>query len=152
MIISEDGLKKLKLREGLRLVAYQDRAGVWTIGYGHTPAKKGQVITKEEAGLLLEEDLHRFHDVINQNVRVHLSQHQFDALVSFAFNVGVYAFQTSTLLRLLNKGHYIEVPQQLLRWNKVTVDGTKVKDHGLIYRRVAECAQWFGNRIGLEYD
>lgn len=151
MMISEDGLDKLKKREGLRLQAYQDDAGVWTIGYGHTPAHYGQTITRDDAELLLEEDLHRFHDVINHHVRVHLSQRQFDALVSFAFNVGTWNFRMSTLLKLLNKGEYLHVPLQMMRWVHVTKDGKKVKNHGLVYRRVAECAQWFGNRISEEY-
>lgn len=152
MNLSWVGLSKLKIREALRLEAYQDDAGVWTIGYGHTKtAKEGMVVTEYEAEILLRRDLKRFVEAVNK-VKVYLSQNQFDTLVSFAFNVGVGAFKSSTLLEELNEGNYHNVPDELMRWNKVTVNGQKRKSAGLVYRRVAECAQWYEPRIAKEFS
>lgn len=153
MDISLRGINKLKIREALRLESYQDDAGVWTIGYGHTKtAKEGMVVTEYEAEILLRRDLKRFVEVVNKEVKVSLAQNQFDTLVSFAFNIGVGAFKSSTLLEELNEGRYHNVPDELMRWNKVTVNGQKRKSAGLVYRRVAECAQWYEPRIAQEYS
>jgi lysozyme len=75
-------------------------------------------------------------------VKVTLNNNQFGALVSFVFNVGVAAFASSTLLRLLNKGDYLSVPGQLSRWNKITVNKKKIPSDGLTHRRSAEIALW----------
>lgn len=85
--------------EGLRLEAYLCPANVWTIGYGHTKGvTKGMIITKDQAEALLSEDLAVFEENISKRLPG-LNQNQFDALVSFAFNVGNGAFNTSTLYR-----------------------------------------------------
>lgn len=141
--ISDVGLAKLKQWEGLRLAAYRDSAGILTIGYGHTSdaAMKvvaGQTITEGRADELLRIDLDDAEEAVSAKVKVTLTDNQFAALVSFAFNVGITAFAKSTLLRKLNKGDYAAVPSELARWNK---SGGKVVQ-GLTNRRAAEAGLW----------
>jgi lysozyme len=113
----------IKFEEGLRLEAYRDTSAVWTIGYGHTGPEvhEGQVITEGEAKELLHKDVQWAIDAVNHMVKVPLGQNQFNALVSFVFNVGTGNFNSSTLLRLLNGNaetppNYAAVPAQLRRW------------------------------------
>lgn len=130
--ISQKGIEHIKRWEGLRTNAYKCPANVWTIGYGHTKtAKPGMMISHLEAEELLRKDLKRFEDAVRRLVRVPLNQGQFDALVSFAFNVGTEAFRRSTLLRLLNEGKYNTAALQFHRW--VYAGGKKLP--GLIRRR-----------------
>lgn len=139
MKISETGIKLITSFEGLRLRAYDDGVGVWTIGYGHTQGvQPGDVITEGEAENLLQDDLDDFERCVNQAVTVPISQHQFDALVSFTFNVGCGALRRSTLLRNLNAGGYpvTAIADQFLRWNR---GGGRVL-RGLTRRREAERA------------
>lgn len=130
----------IKRHEGLRLTAYRDVAGIWTIGYGSTGShvQPGMVISEAEAEALLLKDMGRFIETVDQGITVPLNPHQRAALISFAFNVGVTAFAGSTLARILNDGNYAGVPEQLRRWNKA--GGKVVK--GLINRREAEIALW----------
>lgn len=134
--IGSNGLTLLKEVEGLRLKAYLDTGGVWTIGYGHTgpDVKPGLVITLDKAEALLKQDVQTAEAAVNKLVKVSLSQNQFDALCSFTYNVGESQFSTSTLLRLLNAGRYDEAKDQFKRWNK---DNGKVVQ-GLINRRAKE--------------
>lgn len=105
MTISEQGLALLRDREGCRLDAYRDSVGVPTIGVGHTAGvQMGMTITEEEAMALLREDLRWSEAAVNGGISVPLKQHQFDALVSFVFNVGQGAFSSSTLRRRINAG------------------------------------------------
>lgn len=135
--ISADGIQFIKDREGLRLKSYDDGGGVWTIGYGHTKGvKKGQIINTAQAEKFLRDDLVEFEGSVDALVKVELTQNQFDALVSFAFNVGVAAFRKSTLLKVLNQGHYGRVPNELSKWVK---DNGKVIQ-GLVKRRALEAA------------
>ena len=120
--------------EGLRLEAYQDSVGVWTIGYGHTPSSPGQVITKEQADSLMASDLVRFESKINGFCGEATTQGQFDAMVSFAYNLGAGALQGSTLLRLHQSGDYPGAADQFLRWDHA---GGEVLA-GLTRRRQAE--------------
>lgn len=155
MKTSSKGVVRLVLREALKLKAYKDSAGVWTIGVGHTrTAKEGMVITKGKAASLLKEDLRKHERAVNRYVKKRITQDQFDCLVSFAFNVGNHAFKTSTLLKELNAGRFKNVPIELMRWNKITspMTGKKVISAGLVYRRVTECAQWYARRIQKEYQ
>lgn len=110
----------IKKSEGLRLEAYLPTPNdVPTIGYGHTKGvKMGQRITAKQAEQFLLEDVAWASDAVNRLVKVNLTQNQFDALVSFVFNVGATAFAGSTLLRLLNAGDYKGAADQFLRWNK----------------------------------
>lgn len=137
--ISQEGIDLIKQFEGLRLEAYKDAVGVWTIGYGHTKtAKPGMKIDKEKAEQLLKQDLKRFEQAVLKNVTVSINQDQFDALVSFSFNVGINAFKNSTLLEELNQGNYEGAKQEFYKW--VYGDGQKLE--GLVRRRKQE-AQLF---------
>jgi lysozyme len=126
----------IKKHEGLRLEAYLPTPNdVWTIGYGHThTTKQGQKITEAQAETLLRKDITWAEEAVNESVVVPLSQNQFDALVSFVFNVGAGAFGSSTLLRLLNSKDYEGAANQFLRWNKQK--GVALK--GLTKRREEE--------------
>lgn len=135
MKISEVGLDLIKSHEGFRSDAYLCPAGVWTIGYGHTgDVEEGQSVTEEEAEELLLQDVAFAEDAVNSLVEVELSQQMFDALVCFIYNVGVGAFEQSTLLRFLNQGQMEEAAEQFLRWNKA--GGKELT--GLTRRREAE--------------
>lgn len=132
---SERGLSLIKKYEGLRTNAYLCPANVWTIGYGHTKGvRQGMMISHKDADKLLEQDLRYFESAVTSAVTVEISQNQFDALVSFAFNVGAGAFKGSTLLSLLNRKHYISAAEQFLRWTR---GGGKVLP-GLVKRRREE--------------
>jgi lysozyme len=137
--LSQTGLDLIKEFEGLRLKAYSDIGGVPTIGYGTTgpEIKLGMEITKAEAEDLLRADVAAFERGVSNLVKVAINQNEFDALVSFSYNVGLNALQTSTLLRLLNaNADRAVVASEFLRWNKV---GTQVVE-GLTRRRKAEQA------------
>lgn len=139
MNISENGIALLKKFEGCRLRAYRDVAFVLTIGYGHTgpDVVEHLIITQEEAETLLRQDLKRFETGVASLLRVGANQNEFDALVSFAFNVGLTAFKGSTLLKLFNdKTDKKIVASEFLKWCKA--DGVVVE--GLRRRREAEKA------------
>lgn len=117
------------------VAAYLCPANVWTIGYGTTEGvRPGLVITQAQAERLLQRDLTKFEDAVNELVRVPLTQNQFDALVSFTYNVGATAFANSTLLRKLNAGDKTGAAGQFQRWNKA---GGRVLT-GLVRRRADE--------------
>lgn len=125
----------IKEFEGLELEAYLCPAKVWTIGYGHTKtAKPGMKITPAGAEHLLRLDLEWVESTINKNVKVELTQNQYDALASFIYNIGGGAFKKSTLLRKLNAGDFEGASAEFPRWNKA---GGKVLK-GLTRRREAE--------------
>lgn len=138
--ISQEGINLIKKYEGLRTEAYRCPAGIPTIGYGHTgtvDGKKiemGMKITEKKAEKLLKEDLQRFEKGVSDCVQVPLTQGQFDALVSFSFNLGVGSLQSSTLLKLLNQGKYKDAAEEFGKWVKA---GGKILD-GLVKRRADE--------------
>lgn len=135
MKTSDNGRAFIRAREGVKLAAYQDGGGVWTIGYGHTRGvKQGQVINHEQADEFLDSDLCQVESCISERVTVALNQNQFDALVSFVFNVGRQAFSDSTLLKKLNEGNYRAAADQFTRW---VYDNNQFVQ-GLYNRRVAE--------------
>lgn len=139
LVKSFEGLHK-ETEDGT-IRSYRCPAGRWTIGYGHTKGvRSGMKITKAEADDILRADLVEFEDDVNKLVKVALTQAQFDALVSFAFNVGSAALASSTLLRKLNAGDADGAAAQFIRWNKATVKGKKVVLSGLTRRRAAEAA------------
>ncbi|MBA2332233.1 MAG: glycoside hydrolase family protein, partial [Actinobacteria bacterium] len=148
--LSKEGAKLIATFEGFRGKLYNDVANHCTIGYGHLvhhgpidgsePAEFRAGISQERALDLLQEDAAKAAAEIKRSVKVPLSQCQFDALVSFAFNVGNGAFSESTLLRLLNEGRYDAVEEQLARWNKA---GGKTLQ-GLANRRAAEAKFFLG--------
>lgn len=136
MKISNDGINLIKNFEGCRLTAYRCPAGVWTIGYGHTgkDVKEGLKITKEQAEELLKKDLKSFELSVNNCIKIPLTQGQFDALVSFSYNVGTGALRNSTLLKLLNQGKIESAAKEFDKW--VNAGGKKLS--GLVKRRKAE--------------
>ncbi|WP_407965181.1 lysozyme [Bartonella sp. C271] len=142
--ISKSCLNYLKKWEGLRLHAYQDASDIWSIGYGHTEKAgkpivfEGMVITEKKAETMLLSDLRQYERAVEKAVYVNLSDEQFGALVSFCYNIGIAAFQNSTLLKKLNKGDYESVPIELKKWTKV--GGKRLK--GLVHRRAAEAELW----------
>lgn len=135
-------IEMIKEHEGLRLNAYlPTKNDVWTIGYGHTKtAHKGMIITQERAEQLLREDIKWVEKAIRENVKVPLTQNQYDALGSLIYNIGAGAFSKSTLLSRLNNGDYVGAANQFLVWNKQTNRKTGVKEvlPGLVRRRKAE--------------
>ena len=165
MKISNKGLRFIEEVEGKCHSVYLDSGGEPTIGIGHLLTKderrSGKLIAKDvneslfiidyrstpelsdnEIYAILRYDLISVEQTVNKYVGTPLSQNQYDALVSFAFNVGNTAFRHSTLLRLLNSGQYDEVPNQMRRWK---YDNGKVVK-GLINRREKEVALWEGRR------
>ena len=149
MKTSESGIDLIIAFEGMELNAYKCPAGVWTIGVGHTgdvdgiPVKKGMLITQAQAKSLLRDDLGKVERYINrQSFAESLTQGMFDALVSFIFNVGTGAFQTSTMRRCLCTGDFSGAAAQFGRWIYGTVNGKKEKLPGLVARRERE-RDWF---------
>jgi len=146
--VSVTGINLVKKFEGLHKVkddglvhAYRCPAGKWTIGWGVCKGvRSGMRITKEEAETKLLDEVTDHSKCIYRLVNVPLTQHQFDALTSFIYNLGEPAFKSSTLLKKLNRGLYDEVPEQLMRWNKARVDGKLTPLRGLTRRRSAEAA------------
>lgn len=136
MNISENGLKIIKNFEGCRLKAYKCPAGVWTIGFGHTgkDVKEGLTITQEQAEHYLQNDIIIHSANVTRLVKVPITQNQFDALVSFEYNVGYGNFASSTMLKMINKNMFPEAAQQFDRW----VYANKKRLTGLVKRRQAE--------------
>ena len=138
--ISDIGLKKLKEFEGLRKEAYYDAAGVPTIGYGHTKGvRMGDVISEYWAEMFLKADLYDVEKQVD-SLGLDLNQPQFDALVSFAFNLGFYKLKTSTLLKTIREGGSMRaIKKEFKRW--VYAGGKKLR--GLERRREWEARRFF---------
>lgn len=135
MKTSEKGKALIKKYEGCRLKAYKCPAGVLTIGYGHTNnVRIDDVITQAEADKLLDIDIVIKEKEVNSVLRVPVTQGQYDALVSFAFNLGIGNLKKSTLLRLINQGKYKNASNEFSRW---VYAGGKVLA-GLVKRRNEE--------------
>ena len=156
MKTSQAGIELIKQFEGVRLESYVCPAGILTIGVGHTSAAgppkvvPKMKITYQEANEILARDLVKYESAVDRLVTVPLSQNQFDALVSFTFNVGEGALAKSTLLKKLNAGKYSEVPAELMKWTK----GGGRELPGLVRRRRAECALWrsVNDRSDIDVD
>ena len=164
--MSERGLEVLMELEGVENKIYDDVAGFPTIGVGHLLLKDelmsgkivlstGKVIdirtgriTNTEVKALLQDDIVRYENAVNNGVTVEITQEHFDALTSFTFNVGCGAFSRSTLLKRLNAKRYNDVPAQFKRWNKA--GGRVIK--GLSNRRNVEIAMWNTKRDNIDYS
>lgn len=138
--MTREGIDLIKRHEGLRLEAYKCPAGVWTIGYGHTQGvHEGQKIDAKEAERLLGNDLVRFETGV-RNLVGDLAPHKIDALVSFAFNVGLNAFAGSTLCRKVKANPDDKtIAEEFSRW--VYAGGKKLA--GLVRRRQEEARMYF---------
>ena len=136
MKISQDGIDLIKRFEGFSASPYLDAVGYPTIGYGHClrDGESFTAISREEAETLLKQDVAVAERAVHRSVRAPLTQHQFDALVSFVYNVGVEAFEKSTLLKLLREGNKASAALEFNRW--VYAKGRKLP--GLEIRRKAE--------------
>lgn len=145
MKMSADGRRFTEGWEGRNgqpvLTSYQDSAGVWTIGYGHTKGViSGMTCTPAQADQWMTEDLTEAEAELNWLVDVILTQNEFDALCDWEFNCGGLA--GSTLLRLVNKGEFEQVPGEMARWCHARVDGQETVVRGLVRRRAAEGVLW----------
>lgn len=150
MNISQNGIDFIKSHEGLQLKAYLDAVKVWTIGYGNTyhangiNVKKGDQITKEQAEELLRMTLKEFVEGVNEAVKAPLTQSQFDALVSFSYNVGLGSLGSSTLLKKVNKTPSDPtIRNEFMKWNKGRVKGLLKVLPGLTKRRKEEADLYF---------
>ncbi len=149
---SDIGIALIKRFEGLRLEAYRDVAGVWTIGYGHTgrTARAGARITEPEAEALLARDLGRFEKALRRLAGSPLPQPQFDALVSLSYNIGIGAFARSTALARFRSGDERGAAEAIGWCNKATIGGEKRVLPGLVRRRAAEAALFLEGAAPLE--
>ena len=129
----------IKKFEGVRLTAYQDSVGVWTIGFGHTAGvKKGDKITEYQAEQFLREDLKKFEAVADKCKRI-TTQGRYDAILDFIYNLGPAKWNDSTLKKYIESGKATwEIQEQFLRW--VNAGGKKLG--GLVTRRI-----WEANRF-----
>lgn len=141
--VTDAGAMLIELFEGFSPVIYPDIAGYPTIGIGHK-ILKGEVfqipMTEEEANEILDRDLDIAEKGVGGLIQVSLSDPQFDALVSFTFNLGVFSLKRSTLRSRLNRGEYFGASEEFLKW--VWADGRK--SNGLIRRRAAERGMFLG--------
>ena len=148
-MINQAGLDLLKAREGCRLDAYQDGAGVWTIGWGHTDRSviEGLEWTQDQCDAALVADVNHVSAQVALMVPRSLNANQFAALVVFAYNVGAAAFGGSSVCQAVNATAgltHADVPERLALWDKVRDPHTKalVPSAGLLARRQAEGALW----------
>jgi lysozyme len=142
MKMTDEGLELIKVFEGFRSRAYRDPVGVWTIGFGHTSmagmpeVRPGMVVSEEEAAVILRRDVEMFARGVRERLMRKVSDAQFSALVSFAYNVGLGALAKSSVLRAVNAGDFEAVPRRLALWTKA---GGRTLP-GLVRRRAAEAA------------
>lgn len=139
--INQTGIDLIKHFESLRLEAYQDSGGVWTIGYGHTAGGRndgsihaGMTIDEQQAEDLLRQDLGRFEQAVEEAVTAPINDNQFAALVSFTFNLGPANLRSSTLLGVLNQADHFAAARQFKQWSRA--GGRRLA--GLVRRRISE--------------
>lgn len=145
-MISNNGLKLIKEFEGFRANAYLDSAGIWTIGYGTiryengNKVKPGEVITLEDAEIALITDVNRRAGAVKGLVKKQINQNQLDALISFAYNLGLGALERSTLLKKVNMNPADPtIRDEFMKW--VKAGGNVVQ--GLVNRRKKEADLYF---------
>lgn len=147
MQISEEGKGIIKRFEGCKLEAYLCSAGVPTIAWGKTHGvKMGDTCTQEQADQWFDEEIVEYENYVNDLVTAPLNQSQFDALVSWVYNLGPANLKSSTMLRVLNEGKYDLVPSEMRKWVKA---GGKV-NAGLERRRLAESMLFESNPDWVE--
>jgi lysozyme len=150
MLLSDRGLELIVASEGKlkalgdgRYAAYLCPAGVWTIYTGCTSGVVGgMIVTEEEGKAMFRKELSLHEAAVRRLVTVDLTQGQFDALVSFSYNVGTGALENSSLLKKLNKGDHAGACKEFAKWDKATVKGKKVALRGLTIRRANEAAMF----------
>ena len=146
MKTSEHGLELIKRFESLQLSSYICPSGKLTIGYGHTGSDvvPNSTITEEQAEIILMADIKPIENYLNIKINRQLNQSQFDALVSFIFNIGMEAFKASTLLnKLMKNPSDLTIHDEFLRWKYGTRNGKKVIMPGLEKRRREEAVLYF---------
>jgi len=138
--VNEAGLGIIKKFEGLRLDAYQDVAGIWTIGYGHIRGvSAGMHISEAEAEQALKDDLHGTEAAVESALAgAATTDSQFSAMVCLCFNIGSANFRSSTVLREHRAGHFDAAANAFLLWNKARIMGVLEEVKGLTNRRAAE--------------
>jgi lysozyme len=146
--ISNDCLAAISAFEGVRYNSYQDQAGVWTIGCGHTGPEvmEGLQWSPDRCDAALESDLGAArHAVWRATFDVATSPAEFGAMVSLAFNIGADGFRHSSVLSCHRRGNRIGAREAFKLWNKIHVDGRLVSSDGLTKRRACEAAMYFGD-------
>lgn len=150
MKLSQDGIEFIKSLEGCKLNAYQDSAGIWTIGYGiiqyedGTPVKKGDMISQQRANDLLEYEVDKKTKSLAAYLPDGLKQNQIDSLISLCYNIGVGAFAKSTLLKKIKSNpNDPTIREAFLMWNKAKVKGKLTVVDGLTARRTKEADHYF---------
>jgi lysozyme len=147
--VSDEGLTLIKNQEALRLEAYQDSNGIWTIGYGHTGKVEGKSvgpgmkITHDQANVLLAGDLAIYEKAVENAIQRPATQAQFDAMVSLCFNIGASAFRESSVLRFFNLGKFDSAAKAFSLWIR---DNDSIEE-GLVYRRAAEIVRFMGGHV-----
>lgn len=137
MNLSQNGIALIKRFEGCKLIAYQDIVGVWTIGYGFTKGvKPGDYMSQEACDSRLLTEVRQYEASVLQACTVAPNQNQFDALVCFAWNIGITGMSCSSVIKYHNKKDIINAAKSFSMWNKA---GGKVVQ-GLVNRRAAEAA------------
>lgn len=138
MLVSKNCINLIKKYEGFRSKPYKCPAGIWTIGYGSTFYINGEKVSEHDSEIsetfaseLLENVVNDFAIKIDRLIKVSVNQNQFDALVSFTYNIGIGAFSKSTLLKKLNNADFDGASKEFIRWNKAN---GKVLN-GLVNRR-----------------
>lgn len=146
--VSDAGAAFIRKWEGCKLVAYQDLKGIWTIGFGNTmypngaSVKQGDTIIQAEADILFRSILSRFETSVSKLIRNDVTQNQYDALVSFCYNVGIGAFGGSQLLRLVNRNaNNPLIKDEFMKWNR----SGGIASKGLTNRRMGEAKMYFTN-------
>jgi lysozyme len=135
MNLNGSGIALIKRFESCSLTVYRDIRGLATVGYGHrTLLDIGHTISQDEADQLLVDDCQRTVDALKACIKIQLSDNEFSACVSLAFNIGVNAFKNSTLLKLLNGGGLVPAANAFLDWDHA--NGVVIP--GLTRRRQAE--------------
>lgn len=142
MKLSKEGLEELQSSESCKLKAYLCPAGVWTIGWGQTGKDivEGLTWTQEKADATRDATVAAREKAVTKALKRAATQAQFDAMMSLTYNIGVYAFQTSTVLRQHNAGNFRDAGAAFLMWNKITVNGVLTYSEGLNNRRHREKA------------